>query len=132
MSQDDIEELRRELDQLKIITSNLRRDNIVLRESNRTLVTRVQNLERSSNVRETNHQVTAIDSQGNIISVGDSIRIESPTCPGRNRHIIPEDSEARITRTSGDWVCFTCTSGVSTKRYPCNVTLIQNDDHRET
>ena len=101
MSQEEIEELRRELEQLKVVTSGLRRENIRLTESNRTLTRRVQNLERS-NISRHNTQVTAIDSQGNTIGVGDTIKINSPTFPGRNRSVIPEDGIARITRISGE------------------------------
>ena len=56
--------------------------------------------------------------------VGDRIRILNPTCPGRNRAVIPSDGVATVTRISGDWVCFTCYSGVKTKRFPINVEKI--------
>ena len=129
MSQEEIEELRKELEQLRVVASGLRSENIELTEFNRILTRRVQNLERS-NATGRNTQITATDSQGKTIRVGNPIKMNSPTCPGRNRSVIPEDGIARITRISGEWTCFICASGVRTKRHPSNATLLSQDGHR--
>ena len=104
MSDQDIENLRRELEQLRAITSRLQIENARLR--NRL------------------DQIEADNRTELALIVGDRIRILNPTCPGRNRAVIPSDGVATVTRISGDWVCFTCYSGVKTKRFPINVEKI--------
>ena len=66
MSQDQLEDLRCELQQLRIITSRLQSEN-------RTLCERVNRLESEAEL---------------TYNVGDRIRILNPTCPGRNREVI--------------------------------------------
>ena len=109
MSSNELEELRRQLEQLKVVTSRLQSEN-------RTLQERVNRLERES------ERVDRLERESEpVFNVGDRIRILNPTCPGRNREVIPQDRTATVTRVAGDWVCFTCDSGVKTKRIPSNI-----------
>ena len=103
---DNLEELRKELNLLKITTSRLQSEN-------RVLLDRVNRLE-SQRVTE----------EEPAIKVGDRINILKPSCPGRNRAVTPQDGIATVTRVAGDWIYFTCDSGVKTKRYPGNVERI--------
>ena len=103
---DKIEQLRRELDLLKITTSRLQSEN-------RTLLDRVNRLE--------SQRVTEEEPD---IKVGDRINILKPSCPGRNRAVTPQDGIATVTKIAGDWTYFTCDSGVKTKRYPGNIKRI--------
>ena len=99
MSQNEIEELKRQLEQLKIITSEIQSENRTLRE-------RINRLELQAEP---------------TYNVGDRIKILNPTYPGRNRKVIPQDSIGTVTRVAGDWVHFTCDSGVRTKRISRNI-----------
>ena len=102
MSSNELEELRRQLEQLKVVASRLQSES-------RTLQERVDRLERESEP---------------VFNVGDRIRMLNPTCPGRNREVIPQDRTATVTRVAGDWACFTCDSGVKTKCIPSNIQRI--------
>ena len=107
MSQNKLEELRRQLQQLRIVTSRLQSENNTLRERVNRLELKIQ----------PDHNVE-IEPDYNV---GDRIRILNPTCPGRNRQIIPQEGIVSITRVTDDWIYFTCDSGVKTKRYRKNI-----------
>ena len=56
--------------------------------------------------------------------VGDHIKIIKPTCPVRNRRTIPGYKVPNVIKVEGAWTCFTCDSGVRTKRHPRNIILL--------
>ena len=78
MRQGKLEQLRYQLQQLKIIT-------FILQIENRILQERVNCLENES-AKEYN--------------VGDRIKIFDPTSPGRNRQVVTQDSIVNVTRVT--------------------------------
>ena len=109
---DEIEKLRRELAELRVITMNLKNQNVGLENNNRTLSRRINRLE----------QIIS-----RTFEAGDRVDANDPTCPGRNRNAIPADRFAIVNRVEGDWACFVCDSGAQTKRCPRNLALIRRD-----
>ena len=117
MSEDELEELRREFENLRVITTRLQLENNRLRARVHRLELQVipvyQPRVQPQVQEETDYQV------------GDRITIFNPTCPFRNRHIIPQDATATVTRVSEDWIYFECDSGVKTKRYRKNIRRLE-------
>ena len=107
MSENELEELRRQLEQIKLVTSRLVSENNTLRA-------RVNRLE-----------LQIRPQQQSDYNEGDRIKILNPTCPGRSRHIIPEDAVGTITRVTEDWIYFNCDSGVKTKWYCKNIRKLE-------
>ena len=105
MSNEDLEEIRRQLQQMKIITS-------ALKIENRTLQDRVNRLENESTLD---------------FKEGERIKILNPTCPGMNRKVAQQDSLATVTKVTSKWIHFTCDSGVRSRRIRDNARRIQND-----
>ena len=101
MTNQDIKNLRRYLEQLRVITSRLQIENTTLR-------IRLDQIEADNRIEL-------------ALNVGDIIRILNPTCPGSNRAVIPNDGVATVARITGDWVHFICYSDVKTKLFSINV-----------
>ena len=138
----DIEELRNKLEELQIITRQLRIENNSLTE-------RVRALENSNSTQRpsnsgppttntriqtrsvTNNDILAVGSRGRNsldFNRGDRVEVIRPTCPGRLRRPNLSDKFATVTRSTRDWIYFTCDSGVNTKRHPTNLILISRNN----
>ena len=115
MNKEQIDELNREIQCLRIITHRLEERTRRLERENQILSNQVRILEGDHIISEPQRV------EPRVYRVGDRICIKKPTCLGRNRAVIPLDGIATVTRVDGDWVYYTADSGVKTKPYPCNI-----------
>ena len=112
MTEEEINQLMQEVQRLRVTTQRLEDRTARLENTNQVLIDQLRTIdqERRREIRKPGE-----------CRVGDRMRVLSPTCPGRNRDVIPSDGIGTITRVSGDWVYCTADSGVKTKRYPRNI-----------
>ena len=115
MNEQQINELIREIQHLRITTHQLEERTRRLERENQILSNQVRILEGDCIISEPQRV------EPRVYRVGDRICIKKPTCPGRNRAVIPSDGIATVTRVDGDWVYYTADSGVKTKQYPRNI-----------
>ena len=87
MSAEELNQLTKEIEQLRVTTRRL--------ETVKTrLINRVQALE---------SQIATPERKPGEHRVSNRIRIIVPTCPGTNRKIIPSNGLGTVTRASSDW-----------------------------
>ena len=110
---EQITKLTRELERLRVTTQQLENRTRRLESENQALNNHIRTLEADTAAPQA--------SQPRAHRVGDHIRIKKPTCPGRNRSVMPSDGIGTIARTSGDWMCHASDSGLRAKRFPCNI-----------
>ena len=108
MSAEELNQLTKEIEQLRVTTRRLE-----------TVNTRLINL-----VQVLESQIATPERKPEEHRFGNIIRILVPTCPGTNRKIIPSNGLGTVTRVSSDWTHYIADSSVRTKRIPRNIELI--------
>ena len=86
-----------------------------------------QKVMRQGEVFRKSGRSTGKKSLANKFRSGDRISIHNSTCSSARRtEIILDDITAIVTRVKNSYIHFTCNSGIQTKRYSANTTLINS------